>query len=130
MSKPLTAGEKNRRANIRAMKAIGRQNAKLRAKTVAANVADHLARMEDRRIQALADKQARIDAGIAKRDIHNAMLARDAERRRVEALMMVDMQAAMDAIEQGAPMPILKPGARIGLVVANDANQMSLPFAA
>lgn len=126
MSKPLTTGEKNRRANIRAMKAIGVKNAKLRAKTVAANVAEHLARNEDRRIQAVIDKQDRIAAGIAKRDAHNAMLARGAERRRVEALMKTDPTAAMDAVAAGAPMPIMDPGLEFAFV----ANDVQMPLAA
>jgi len=126
MSKPLTTGEKNRRANIRAMKAIGVKNAKLRVKTVAANVAEHLARNEDRRIQAVIDKQDRIAAGIAKRDAHNAMLARGAERRRIEALMKTDPAAAMDAVAAGAPMPIMDPGLEFAFV----ANDVQMPLAA
>ena len=84
MTKALSTGQKTLRANIRAQKAIGRANAKLRAKTVAANVAEHQARNEDRRILAIIDQRDRMAAGIAKRDAHNAAL-KAAAATKVEA---------------------------------------------
>lgn len=127
MTKPLSQGEKNRRANIRTLKAIGVKNAKLRAQRAAANAAEHAARNEDRRIQAIADKNERIAAGQAKRDAHNALLARDAERRRADALMVQDLEGAIEAVKNGAPLPIVTPNARLEIVAAND--QMQLPIA-
>ena len=91
MTQPLTTGEKNRRANIRSLKAIGRANAKTRAATTAANIAEHLARNEDRRIQAIIDRQDRIAAHQAR----NARAAADAAMDRQLKALFADADCAV-----------------------------------
>lgn len=59
MTKPLTQGEKNRRANIRAMKALGARNAKLRATAKVERYLAHVERNNEAAEQAAAARAAR-----------------------------------------------------------------------
>jgi len=119
----LTQGEKNRRANLRSLKATGRRNAKARQAATVARYLDHvernnaaaeqaaqaraearakhLARNDDRRIMAIIAKRDRIAAGIAKRDAHNAALhaakVRDVAAQLIE---IADRSAATSATAQ------------------------------
>lgn len=84
MSKPLTPGEKARRANIRRMKALGARNAKARQTQAMANHLAHIEAMNQRAIDAAAARAARQADGIARRDAHNAALKAAAESARAE----------------------------------------------
>lgn len=70
----LTQGEINRRANIKALKAIGRANAKKRRQAAKLNTASHLAAMAQRSAEAATARAARRLQGMAVRDEHNAAL--------------------------------------------------------
>lgn len=74
MAKKLTQGEINRRANIKALKAVGRANAKARKAQAKVNKAAHLAAMAQRSADAATARAERRVAGIARRDAHNAAL--------------------------------------------------------
>ena len=78
MTQPLTKGEKNRRANIRQMKALGAKNAKLRS---AQKVERYLAHVE--RNNAAAEKAARERAArIARHEETNRSVAEHAQWER------------------------------------------------
>lgn len=77
MTKPLTTGEKNRRANIRAMKAIGVRNAQERAQA-------HAARNQATADLALVLRQMRIEAH-EQRNVQNRVAAIAAREDRIAA---------------------------------------------
>lgn len=74
MTQPLTTGEKNRRANIKALKKVGKANAKLRAKATVERFLAHVERNNQISQDAAAVRMARRLEGIARRDAHNAEL--------------------------------------------------------
>lgn len=74
MAKKLTQGEINRRANIKALKALGRANAKARKQAATLNQKMHLAAMAQRAVEAAKAREAKRLDGIARRDAHNAAL--------------------------------------------------------
>lgn len=122
----LTQGEKNRRANLRSLKATGRRNAKVRAATTLKSFlghvernnaaaeqaaqaraearAEHLARNDDRRIMAIIDRRDRIAAGIAKRDAHNAALHTDKVRALAGELLVFAQGSEITSAEAQSPV--------------------------
>lgn len=74
MAKKLTQGEINRRANIKALKALGRENAKKRRQAAKFNHAEHIAAMAQRAVDAAVAREAKRLDGIARRDAHNDAL--------------------------------------------------------
>lgn len=106
MTQPLTQGEKSRRANIRAMKALGARNAKLRA---AQKVENFLAHVERNNAAAEA-RAARRAARIAQHEANNRLAAENAQRER-------DAKAA-----EGAP--------QAEIVMLDDLRVEQLPLAA
>lgn len=99
----LTEGERNRRANIRALKAQGRKNAKLRAAEKVARYLAHVEAMNQRSIDAAAAREAKRVAGIAKRDAHNAARHADKVRTMAEELLVLAEGRSIDASNSWSP---------------------------
>lgn len=77
----LSPGIKAFRANIRAMKKVGRDAERQREREAKANHRAHLKVMADRAAGAEAEKAARAADGVARRDAHNARLAAEKAER-------------------------------------------------
>ena len=109
MTQPLTTGEKNRRANIRAQKAIGVRNAKTRQATAVANYLAHLDAMNQRSVDAATARAVRRLQGLSVRDAHNADLRDAAALRRgqdAKAATDGEINAAPTAANDGAQLPL------------------------
>ena len=104
MSKPLTQGEKNRRANIRVMKALGAKNAKLRTAAKVERFLGHVDAMNQRSVDADAARAARRAEGVAKRDAHNAGLRADKIRTLAGELLV--LAQASEITSAGAQSPV------------------------